>query len=322
MPGSADETGAVEYRPLLFSIAYGMTGSVGDAEDIVQDAFLGLTRARQAGTQVLDPKAYLTTAVTRLGINYLGSARVRRETYVGDWLPEPVVVPAEGPGPAEHAELADSLSMAFLVLLEALSPVERAVFMLREVFGYGYPEVARITGKTEVNCRQIFARARQRIAAGGQERDGAPTSARRAEGEELARRLFEAAAGGDLDALLGMLAPDVVLHGDGGGKAQAIGAPVAGRQRVMRMLVGLFRRGRTLGASLRPAWVNGQPGAVMYDADGRVVSVLELDVADGVVQTIRGVVNPDKLGHLGPVSDVARLPESEATRRPPARRGE
>lgn len=322
MPGSADETGAVEYRPLLFSIAYGMTGSVGDAEDIVQDAFLGLTRARQAGTQVVDPKAYLTTAVTRLGINYLGSARVRRETYVGDWLPEPVVVPAEGPGPAEHAELADSLSMAFLVLLEALSPVERAVFMLREVFGYGYPEVARITGKTEVNCRQIFARARQRIAAGGQERDGAPTSARRAEGEELARRLFEAAAGGDLDALLGMLAPDVVLHGDGGGKAQAIGAPVAGRQRVMRMLVGLFRRGRTLGASLRPAWVNGQPGAVMYDADGRVVSVLELDVADGVVQTIRGVVNPDKLGHLGPVSDVARLPKREATRRPPVRRGE
>jgi RNA polymerase sigma factor (sigma-70 family) len=157
VPGSADETGAAGYRPLLFSIAYGMTGSVGDAEDIVQDAFLGLTRASQAGTTIADPKAYLTTAVTRLGINYLGSARVRRETYVGDWLPEPVVVPADGPGPAEHAELADSLSMAFLVLLEALSPVERAVFMLREVFGYGYPDVARITGKTEVNCRQIFA---------------------------------------------------------------------------------------------------------------------------------------------------------------------
>jgi RNA polymerase sigma-70 factor (ECF subfamily) len=156
----------VEYRPLLFSIAYGMTGSVGDAEDIVQDVFLGLTRARQAGTTIADPKAYLTTAVTRLGINYLRSARVRRETYVGDWLPEPVVVPADVPGPAEYAELADSLSMAFLVLLEALSPVERAVFMLREVFGYGYPDVAGITGKTEVNCRQIFARARQRIAAG------------------------------------------------------------------------------------------------------------------------------------------------------------
>jgi RNA polymerase sigma-70 factor (ECF subfamily) len=288
-----------------------MTGSVGDAEDIVQEAFLGLTRARQAGTAIADPKAYLATAVTRHGINYLSSARVRREMYVGDWLPEPVVVPAGEPGPAEHAELADSLSMAFLVLLEALSPVERAVFMLREVFGYGYPDVARITGKTEVNCRQIFARARQRIAAGGQVRDSTPSPARRAEGEELARRFFEAAAGGDMDALLGMLAPDVVVHGDGGGKAQAVGKPVAGRQRVMGLLGGLFRRSRDLGAYLRLAWVNGQPGAVLYDAEGRVFGVIALDVADGVVQTIRGVVNPDKLGHIGPVSDVARLPEKE-----------
>jgi RNA polymerase sigma-70 factor (TIGR02957 family) len=311
VPGSADEMGAAGYRPLLFSIAYGMTGSVGDAEDIVQDAFLGLTRARQAGTTIADPKAYLTTAVTRLGINYLRSARVRRETYVGDWLPEPVVVPADGPGPAEHAELADSLSMAFLVLLEALSPVERAVFMLREVFGYGYPEVARITGKTEVNCRQIFARARQRITAEGQALHSAPSLVRRAEGEELARRFFEAAAGGDMDALLGMLAPDVVLHGDGGGKAQAIGAPLHGRERVARLLAGLFRRVRSLGTSLRLAWVNGQPGAVGYDAAGRVVGVVELDVADGVVQAIRAVANPDKLGHLGPVSDMARLPEKE-----------
>jgi RNA polymerase sigma-70 factor (ECF subfamily) len=313
VPGPAGEAGAAEagHRPLLFSIAYAMTGSVGVAEDIVQDAFLGLTRARQAGTAITDPKAYLTTAVTRLGINYLRSARVRRETYVGDWLPEPVVVPAGEPGPAEHAELADSLSMAFLVLLEALSPVERAVFMLREVFGYGYPDVARITGKTEVNCRQIFARARQRIAAGGQAREIAPSPARRAEGEELARRFFEAAAGGDLDALLGMLAPDVVLYGDGGGKAQAIGKPLAGRQRIVRLLASLFRRGRALGTSLRLAWVNGQPGAVMYDAEGRVISVIGLDVADGVVQTIRSVVNPDKLGHIGPVSDVARLPEKE-----------
>jgi RNA polymerase sigma-70 factor (ECF subfamily) len=309
VPGSADKTDATEYRPLLFSIAYGMTGSVGDAEDIVQDAFLGLTRARQAGTTIGDTKAYLTTAVTRLGINHLRSARVRRETYVGDWLPEPVVVPADEPGPAEHAELADSLSMAFLVLLEALSPVERAVFMLREVFRYGYPDVARITGKTEVNCRQIFARARQRIAAGGQARDNAPPPVRRAEGEEFARRFFEAAAGGDMDALLGMLAPDVVFHGDGGGKAQAIGKPLAGRLGVMRLLVGLFRRGRILGVSLRLAWVNGQPGAVAYDAQGRVISVFELDIADGVVQAIRSVVNPDKLGHIGPVSDLARLPE-------------
>jgi ketosteroid isomerase-like protein len=171
--------------------------------------------------------------------------------------------------------------------------------------------VARIIGKTEVNCRQIFARARQRIAAGGQPRDSAPPPAWRAEGEELARRFFEAAAGGDMDALLGMLAPDVVFHGDGGGKAQAIGKPLAGRLGVMRLLVGLFRRGRTLGASVRLAWVNGQPGAVAYDAEGRVVSVFELDIADGVVQAIRSVVNPDKLGHIGPVSDLARLPESE-----------
>jgi hypothetical protein len=193
------------------------------------------------------------------------------------------------------------------VLLEALSPVERAVFMLREVFGYGYPDVARITGKTEVNCRQIFARAKGRIAAGGQARDRAPSVARRAEGEELARRFFEAATGGDIDALLGMLAPDVVLHADGGGKAQVVGTPLAGRQPVTRLLVGLLRRGRALGASLRLAWVNGRPGTVLYDAQGRVVSVIELDVADGVVQAVRAVVNPDKLGHLGPVSDVARL---------------
>jgi len=320
VPGPADDAGAAGYRPLLFSIAYGMTGSVGDAEDIVQDAFLGLTRARQAGTVVADQKAYLTTAVTRLGINYLSSARVRRETYVGDWLPEPVVVPAggpsvgpagAGPGPAEHAELADSLSMAFLVLLEALSPVERAVFMLREVFGYSYPEIARATGKTEVNCRQIFTRARQRIAAGGQGRDLVPAPARRAEGEELARRFFEAAAGGDMDALLGLLAPDVVAHGDGGGKAQALGRPVAGRQRVARLLSGLFRRGYAIGASLRLAWVNGQPGAVLYDAEGRVIAVAGLDIADGQIQAIHSVVNPDKLGHLGPVSDVARRPTQD-----------
>jgi len=171
--------------------------------------------------------------------------------------------------------------MAFLVLLEILSPTERAVFMLREAFGYGYADVARVTGKTEQNCRQIFARARHRIAAGGQASGAAPPLARRAEGEELARRFFGAAAGGDMDALLGMLAPDVVFHGDGGGKAQALGRPLAGRERVVRLLLGLFRRGQILGASLRLAWVNGQPGAVVYDAEERVVSVFVLDIAAG-----------------------------------------
>ncbi len=314
MSGSTGEAGppnvtaeAAGYRPLLFSIAYGMTGSVGDAEDLVQDAFVGLTRARQAGTEIANVKAYLTTSVTRLGINYLGSARVRRETYVGDWLPEPLVVPVDEPGPAEHAELADSLSMAFLVMLEELSPFERAVFMLREVFGYGYPDVATITGKSEVNCRQIFARARQRVSAGADERTIAPTGEQRAEGEELTRRFFTAAAGGDMDALLALLAPDVLFTGDGGGKAQAVGKPLAGADRVAKFLAGLFRRGVAMRASLRPAWINGQPGAVTYDADGLVVSVLALEIADGRVQAIRSVVNPDKLGHLGPVSDVARL---------------
>ena len=211
--------------------------------------------------------------------------------------------------------------MAFLVLLEALSPVERAVFMLREVFGYGYPDVARITGKTEVNCRQIFARARQRLAAGGARRAGArqrAAPARRAEGEELARRFFEAAAGGDMDALLGMLAPGVVLHADGGGKTQAITKRLAGRQNVTRMLVSLLRRARNLGVSIRLAWVNGQPGAVFYDPEGRVISVIELDTGpnadgDAVVQAMHAVVNPDKLGHLGPVSDLARLPEGRTS---------
>ncbi|MEU7602813.1 RNA polymerase sigma factor SigJ [Streptomyces sp. NPDC041003] len=309
MPGPTDETDAAGYRPLLFSIAYGMTGSVSDAEDIVQDAFLGLTRAHQAGTEIAAPKAYLTTSVTRLGINHLNSARVRRETYVGEWLPEPVVVSTDRPGPAEHAELADSLSMAFLVLLEALSPVERAVFMLREVFGYDYPEVARSTGKSEANCRQIFARARKRIAAGRQAADSTPPRARRAEGEELARTFFEAAGGGEIHTLLAMLAPDVVFHGDGGGKARAIAKSVTEPLRVAQLLVGGLRRLRSLGAALRPVWINGRPGALVVDAEGRVASVVELDLVDGVVRAIHSVSNPDKLSHIGPVSDIARLPE-------------
>jgi RNA polymerase sigma-70 factor (TIGR02957 family) len=299
---SADETAAAGYRPLLFSIAYGMTGSVGDAEDIVQDALLGLVKARTAGTAVANVKAYLTTAVTRLGINHLGSARVRRETYVGAWLPEPLVVASGEPGPSEHAELADSLSMAFLVLLEALSPVERAVFMLREVFGYAYPEIAGLVGRSEANCRQIFHRARQRVHAGSAAPDGTPP--RQAEAAALADRFFAAAAGGDLDALLEMLAPDVVLVGDGGGKAQALAKPPTGNLAVARFLAGLFRRFGRIGVSLRPAWVNGRPGAVFRDAADRVVAVMSLDITDGRIKTARSVVNPDKLGHLGQVSDL------------------
>ncbi|MGW7444689.1 RNA polymerase sigma factor SigJ [Kitasatospora sp. NPDC054795] len=309
---STDVAGAAGYRPLLFSIAYGMTGSVGDAEDLVQDTFLGLTRAERAGTAIADPKAYLTTAVTRLGINHLKSARVRRESYVGQWLPEPVATTAGRPGPAEHAELADTLSMAFLVLLEALSPVERAVFTLREAFGYGYPEVAEMVGRSEANCRQILSRARKRLAAsedGPEDGPVLPAPAHRAQGEELARRFFEAAEGGDLDALLGMLAPDVVLRGDGGGKARALAHSLTDPRRVAQLLVGGLRRIRRLGARLAPARVNGRPGAVVYDAEQRVASVIELDIdADGAVRAVHAVSNPDKLAHLGPVSDLGLLP--------------
>ncbi|GAA1652318.1 RNA polymerase sigma factor SigJ [Actinoplanes couchii] len=302
-----DETVAAGYRPLLFSIAYGMTGSVGDAEDIVQDAMLGLVKARRSGTAVDNVKAYLTTAVTRLGINHLGSARVRRETYVGAWLPEPVVVPAGEPGPAEHAELADSLSMAFLVMLESLSPVERAVFMLREVFGYGYPEVAALVGRSEANCRQIFARSRQRIGTAGSTPRTLP--ARQTEAAELADRFFAAASGGDIEALLGLLAPDVVVIGDGGGKVQAFATPPTGRLQVARLFAGLFRRFEKIGVTVRPAWVNGRPGALFHDPEERVVAVMSLDLTDGAVHTVRSVVNPDKLGHLGPVSDIGLKPQ-------------
>ena len=200
-----------ELRPLLFSIAYGMLGSVGEAEDVVQEAFLRFHRVIAEGERVESPKAYLSAVTTRLGIDHLRSARVRREHYVGEWLPEPLVTdPA--PGPAEHAATADSLSMAFLVLLETLSPVERAVFLLREVFDYGYDEIARIVGKGEANCWQLYVRARRHIDEGKPRFD-----ASREQREELARRFFAAAEQGDVDALEQMLADDVVVFGDGGG---------------------------------------------------------------------------------------------------------
>jgi RNA polymerase sigma-70 factor (ECF subfamily) len=288
-----------EFRPLMFSIAYRMTGSVSDAEDIVQEAFLRLTRVLRDGASIDSPRAYLATATTRLAISHLRSARVRREAYVGAWLPEPLVADTE-PGPAERAEMSDSLSMAFLVLLESLTPTERAVFLLHEVFGYDYKEIADITGKSEPNCRQILARARHHVD------DGKPRfESSRQQREEVAQRFFAAAAGGDMSGLLELLAPDVVAIGDGGGKAWAAVRPVNGAQRVARFVLGLFRRGEKMGAYAVPAWVNGQPGAVTYDTQGRVINVFALDIADGVVQALRSVVNPDKLHHLGLVSDEA-----------------
>src|SRR5271169_778897 len=305
LPEERSAADYMEFRPLMFSIAYRMTGSVSDAEDIVQEAFLRLTRVLRDGASIDSPKAYLATATTRLAISHLRSARVRRESYVGAWLPEPLLSGAFGgfrgePDPAERAEMSDSLSMAFLVLMESLTPTERAVFLLHEVFSYDYKEIAGIIGKSEPNCRQIFARARHHVD------EGKPRfEASREQREEVARRFFEAAGGGDLAALLELLAPDVVMVGDGGGKALAAARPFHGPLRVARFMLGLARWGPKMGASVELTWVNGQPGAITHDGEGRIINVFALDIADGKVQAIRSVINPDKLHHLGPVSAVA-----------------
>jgi RNA polymerase sigma-70 factor, ECF subfamily len=290
-----------ELRPLLFSIAYRMVGSVSEAEDLVQEAFLRYHRAARDGAAIESPKAYLTTVTSRLAIDHLRSARVRRERYVGAWLPEPLLTDPDG-DPAAQAGQRDSLSMAFLVLLERLSPVERAVFLLHEVFGYGYAEIAGLVGKTEDNCRQIGARARRHVE---QRRPRFETSRRQR--EELARRFFAVIEQGDTDGLVDLLAADAVMYGDGGGKAPAIAEPLHGAQRVARFLLGLGRQASALGVTLRPAEVNGQPGALASDRQGRLVGVVGIDIADGRVQTVHSIVNPDKLRHLGPVGDLTEL---------------
>jgi RNA polymerase sigma-70 factor (ECF subfamily) len=282
-----------ELRPRLFSIAYGIVGSVSEAEDIVQEAFLRFHREQRDGTDIDSPKAWLSTVTTRLAINHVRSARVRREAYVGTWLPEPLLTdPA--PDASQHAETADSLSMAFLVLLESLSPLERAVFLLREVFDYGYDEIAGVVDKSEENCRQIALRARRQVEARKPRFE-----ASRQRREELARRFFEAAGEGDTEGLIQLLAADVVVYADGGGKSQAYTRPIYGRERVARTLLEFGTWLETLGAEeMRFALVNGQPGAVFRSHHGRVVLVVSLDITDGQVQTFRAVTNPDKLRHL------------------------
>jgi RNA polymerase sigma-70 factor (ECF subfamily) len=226
---------------------------------------------------------------------------VRRETYVGEWLPEPLVTDSDV-DPARQAELADSLSMAFLVLLESLSPEQRAALLLHDVFDYGYAEIAEIVGKSEDNARQLAARARRRVE------EGRPRfEASREQREELAQRFFAAAQEGNVAALEELLADDVVLQGDGGGKAPALARALFGSRRVARTLAAWFRQGAKVpDPELREVEVNGQPGAVLM-AGGRIVSVLALDIADGRVQAIRGIVNPDKLRHVGEVADVRAL---------------
>jgi RNA polymerase sigma-70 factor (ECF subfamily) len=282
----------VELRPLLLSIAYQMVGAVGEAEDIVQEAFLRFHRELGAGTAIESPKAWLSTVTTRLAINHVKSARVRREAYVGTWLPEPLLTDT-APDAAQHVETADSLSMAFLVLLERLSPVERAVFLLRDVFDFGFDEIAGIVGKTEANCRQIAVRARRHV------QDRKPRfEASRTRRDELARRFFEAVGAGNTDGLVDLLAADAVLYSDGGGKGPALRRPLHGREHVIR----LFRSfaPESMGAvEQRTAEINGQPGVVFFNAEGRAVLVIALDISDdGQVVAVRTITNPEKLRHL------------------------
>jgi RNA polymerase sigma-70 factor (ECF subfamily) len=289
-----------DLRPLLFSIAYRMLGSVGEAEDSVQEAFIRFHRAREDGERVESPKAWLSTVVTRLSIDQLRSARARREQYVGAWLPEPLLT--DEADASAHAEMADSLSLAFLVLLERLSPVERAVLLLHDVFGYDYGEVAGVVGRSEANCRQLAVRARRHVEEGRTRFE-----ASREQRERLAERFFAATQEGDTDSLLSLLAEDVVLYGDGGGNAPSIPKPLHGREKVARMLLGLTRQAVRHGLRMRRAEVNGQPGATLHSADGLLISVLALDIAEGRVQGIRSMLNPDKLGHLGPLADANEL---------------
>src|SRR5215469_1962312 len=299
-----------DLRPLLFSIAYRMLGSVSEAEDVVQEAFLRYHRATAGGQHVPEsPKAYLSAVVTRLCIDQLRSARVRRESYVGEWLPEPLLTgpaPLGQPAadPAAVAEQADSLSMAFLLLLERLTPLERAVFLLHDGFNYGYPETARIIGRSPATCRQLAHRARQHIEA---ERPRFDVAAR--ERAELADRFFAAVGTGDMDGLLGLLAADVEVHGDSGGVPPSWRRPIAGREHVAKLMAALGNQLHHVSGSIRLTEVNGQPGALALAPDGSLIAVLTVDIADGQVQTIRSVISRPKLQHLGPLADLRSLLE-------------
>ena len=287
-----------ELRPTAFGIAYRMLGSVSEAEDVVQEALLRVHQSLDDGEVIASPRAYVATVTTRLAINELRSARVRRERYVGDWLPEPIITDGAD-DPATHAETADSLSMAMLVLLESLSPEQRAVLLLHDVFGYGYPEITDIVGKTEANVRQLATRARRRVKEG---RPRFQTS--RDQQQQLAGRFFAAARDGDLAGLESLLAHDVALTGDGGGKAPALARSLHGRARVAKMLCTWVRVGqRVPEITMRPAEVNGRPGAVFYDGAEQVLAVWAIDIVDGAISRVSSIVNPDKLAHLGPVGD-------------------
>jgi RNA polymerase sigma-70 factor, ECF subfamily len=297
-----------QLRPLLLSIAYRILGSVSEAEDAVQETWL---RYEATPTQPASTKAFLSAVVTRISIDVLRSARVRREKYVGQWLPEPLLTdPYEDP--ERSAELADSVSMAALLLLERLSPLERAVFVLREVFGFDFPEVASAVGRSEAACRQLAVRARRHMDAGRPRFE-----ADRRERERLAARFFDALQDGDVDGLRELLAADVQLVGDSGGKAPALARSIFGADNVARVLASIFPWLVRIDVRVEPHEVNGQPGAILRDRDDKVLGTWTLDVLDGRVQMIRSVNNPDKLGRVGPVADAwAIARELNQARRP------
>jgi RNA polymerase sigma-70 factor (TIGR02957 family) len=291
-----------ELRPVAFSIAYRMLGSVSEAADVVQEALLRVHQALEDGEQIRSPRAFVATVTTRLAINELRSARARRERYVGEWLPEPIITDGDD-DPARHAETADSLSLAMLVVLESLSPEQRAVLLLHDVFDYDHAQIAEIIGKSEDNVRQLATRARRHVE---QRRPRFETT--REQRDQLAARFLAAAEQGNLAGVEALLAHDVELTGDGGGKVPALARTLRGRSRVAQTLVEWSRvRARVPGVSLRAVEVNGGPGALFRDARGRLLGVWALEIAGGEVRSIRSVVNPDKLAHLGPVGDFGSL---------------
>jgi RNA polymerase sigma-70 factor (ECF subfamily) len=299
-----------DLRPLLSSIAYRMLGSVSEAEDVVQEAFVRYQRALADGSAVESPKAYLSAIVTRLAIDQLKSARVRRETYVGEWLPEPIVTDEGAGDPAMRAEQADTLSMSFLVLLERLTPVERAIFLLHDVFDYDFEEIGRIVRKSSATCRQHAVRARRFINENRPRFDVDETQR-----AELMDRFLLAAEHGDVDGLIEVLAEDAIVHGDGGGKVPQWYAPINGAENVARLFAVMGRQLRRLGSTFEIHDVNGQPGVLFRGPHGGVMSVMSFEIVDGRVATIRSVVNPDKLAHLGRVESLREVMEAASSTR-------
>jgi RNA polymerase sigma-70 factor (TIGR02957 family) len=295
-----------ELRPLMFSIAYRMLGSVAEAEDVVQDAFLRLHTTTTAGTRLDSPEAFATTVTTRLAIDALRSARVKREQYVGSWLPEPLLADSEA-DPSWRIEMDETVSIAFLSVLERLSPLERAVFVLREVFDYGYGDIAAVIERSEQTCRQLMSRARRHLAQADTRREDSA-----AQRDELASRFFAALRQGDVAGLERLLVADAVFYGDGGGKAPAISHPIQGRGQVVRFILGLLRRGAELDARTEPAEANGMPALRLVNASGELLGVMAVEVVDGHVRSVLNQINPDKLRHLGRVGDLTALMRGEA----------